>query len=67
MKTLKKELTKQYNYNMDNIKDIFLPGDIVTIRQKLANKPEMIVVKKMSRNVKTEHINTTLFLGILCR
>ena len=52
---------------MDNIKQYFLPGDLVTIRQDIPNKPTMLVVKKLERTVKTNEINGTFFLRILCR
>lgn len=47
----------------------FLPGEVVTLKQDLPNKPEMIVVK---RETKTFKINKTsekedYFIGIKCR
>jgi hypothetical protein len=51
----------------NNIKKFFLPGDIVTIRQDIPNKPVMLVVKKVTKTIKTEHIKGDFFQGILCR
>ena len=41
----------------------FLPGDTVTLRKDIPNRPTMIVVKKVTRYVK----NNPYFQGILCR
>ena len=53
---------------MEKIKQFFLPGDVVTIRQEIPNKPTMIVVKKVTRTIRIggEEKND-LFQGILCR
>jgi hypothetical protein len=48
-------------------KQFFLPGDIVTIRQDILNKPEMIVVKKVTKNIKIDGKRDDYFQGILCR
>jgi len=48
-------------------KQFFLPGDTVTIKQNIANKPEMIVVKKVSKMIKNGHLDGVYFQGILCR
>ena len=46
----------------------FLPGDIVSLRQDIPNKPTMIVVKKVTKAVKLlGGIRNDLFQGILCR
>lgn len=50
-----------------NMKQFFLPGDVVTLRQDIPNKPTMIVVKKVKKVIKTESLNDEFFLGILCR
>ena len=42
----------------------FVPGDVVTIRHKVANKPEMVVKAKESKVVK--HDDASHFLGIRC-
>jgi len=41
----------------------FLPGDLVTIKKSMPNKPTMIVIKKITRYVK----NNPYFQGIQCR
>ena len=45
---------------------MFLPGDLVTLRQELPNKPVMIVVRKESTIFKDEYKNNNL-KGIRCR
>lgn len=47
----------------------FLPGDIVTLKKKevLPNSPTMIVVKKITKTIRTENIKGDFFQGILCR
>lgn len=46
----------------------FFPGDVVTIRQDIANKPVMLVVKKVTKTIRTESLKREdLFQGILCR
>ena len=54
---------------MENIdtKQFFLPGDVVTIRQDIPNKPTMLVVKKITRTIKLDGIKNDFFQGILCR
>lgn len=47
-------------------KTIFLPGDLVTIRQELPNKPIMIVVRKESTIFRDEN-KTNSLKGIRCR
>ena len=52
----------------DETKQFFLPGDLVTIRQEIPNKPIMLVVKKISKTVITrDHTMNEYFQGILCR
>lgn len=48
-------------------KQFFLPGDLVTIRQDLPNKPTMIVVKKVTKNIRVGSTRGNFFQGILCR
>lgn len=48
-------------------KQFFLPGDIVTLRQDIPNKPTMIVVKKVTKTIRTETLRGDFFQGILCR
>jgi len=49
-------------------KQFFLPGDRVTIRQQLDNKPTMYVIKKIVKTFRTsgDH-KSDFFQGILCR
>ena len=49
------------------VKQFFLPGDVVTLRQDIPNKPTMIVVKKVTKTIRTETLKGDFFLGILCR
>ena len=49
-------------------KEFFLPGDIVSIRQNLPNKPTMLVIKKIVKTIiKKDSEKNDLFQGILCR
>lgn len=47
-------------------KTMFLPGELVTIRQDLPNKPIMIVVRKESTIFRDEN-KTNSLKGIRCR
>ena len=47
-------------------KTMFFPGDLVTLRQELPNKPVMIVVRKESTIFRDENKNNNL-KGIRCR
>ena len=47
-------------------KTMFFPGDLVTIRQELPNKPVMIVVRKESTIFRDEN-KTNSLKGIRCR
>lgn len=48
-------------------KQFFLPGDVVTIRQDIPNKPTMIVVKKVTKNIRVGANRGNFFQGILCK
>ena len=48
-------------------KQYFLPGDIVTLRQEIPNKPIMIVVKKVTKTITLNNTKNDFFQGILCR
>ena len=48
-------------------KQFFLPGDVVTLRQDIPNKPTMIMVKKVTKNIKVGNNRGNYFQGILCR
>ena len=50
---------------MENDKTYFLPGDVVTLRQNIPNKPIMIVIKKETSFIKKEDNN--ILRGIKCR
>lgn len=52
-----KEINKQY----------FLPGDLVTIKQDLPNKPVMLVLKKVTKTFSTNTTKNDYFQGIFCR
>lgn len=52
---------------MEIDKQFFLPGDMVTIRQELPNKPTMLVVKKVTKTLKIGGVQNDYFQGILCR
>lgn len=45
---------------------MYLPGDLVSLRQDLPNKPVMIVVRKESTIFRDENRNNSL-KGIRCR
>ena len=46
----------------------FLPGDIVTLKQDLPNKPVMVVVKKETLTIKPkEGVKEEYLKGIRCR
>ena len=52
---------------MEN-KIFFMPGDVVTIRQNIPNKPTMLVVKKKTMTIKPKDGDKSDFLqGIICR
>lgn len=52
---------------MNDIKQYFLPGDAVTLRQNIKNTPEMYVVKKVTKNITIQNVKNDFFQGILCR
>lgn len=47
----------------------FIPGDLVILKKHelLLNSPTMIVVKKVTKTIKTESLKGDFFQGILCR
>lgn len=51
---------------MEDEKTYLLPGDLVTIRQDIPNKPIMMVVRKKTMTVKGDEIGKFL-QGIVCR
>lgn len=48
-------------------KTYFLPGDLVTIKQNLPNKPTMLVVKKETNLFKNKVTEDSILKGIRCR
>ena len=60
MKDLKKN-------NMELNKIYFMPGDIVTLKQDIPNKPTMIVVRKVTKSIRTTDVKNDYFQGILCK
>ena len=57
-------------YNeFDENRVYFNPGDIVTIRHDIDNKPTMFVVEKVTRSMYNKETNEkeNIFLGIKCR
>ena len=52
---------------MELDKVYFMPGDVVTLKQNIPNKPEMIVVKKKTLTIKPKEEDKSNFLqGMLC-
>lgn len=45
----------------------FLPGDVVTLKQDIPNKPIMIVVRKETMTFRTGNEKEDYFKGIRCR
>ena len=53
---------------MENEKIYFQPGDVVTIRQDIPNKPTMLVVQKETREFKDgPNMREDFLIGIKCR
>jgi hypothetical protein len=50
-------------------KEYFMPGDVVTIKQPLPNKPTMVVYKKKTLAIKDDSYQnkSEFFQGIICR
>lgn len=48
-------------------KTYFSPGDLVTIRQDIPNKPVMMVVKKINNLLKHDEDKEGILRGIKCR
>ena len=42
-------------------KQFFLPGDIVTVRQNIPNKPTMYVLKKVTKSLTIDNITRSFF------
>lgn len=54
------------NFNQEDTKIFFRPGDVVTLRQDIPNKPIMVVIRKETTIFKDNYQNTQL-RGIRCR
>ncbi len=52
---------------IDEQKIYFLPGDIVTLKQDIPNKPTMLVIKKESYIFKNKDMKEMTLKGIKCR
>lgn len=52
---------------MNDEKIFFLPGDVVTIRQDIPNKPTMVVIKKETYIFKNRDDKEPSLRGIKCR
>lgn len=52
---------------IDEQKIYFLPGDIVTLKQDIPNKPTMLVIKKESYIFKNKDMKEMSLKGIKCR
>lgn len=52
---------------MNDNKQFFLPGDVVTLRQDIPNRPTMLVVKKVTKSIRTGNVKNDYFQGILCK
>lgn len=52
---------------INETKQFFLPGDVVTLRQDIPNKPIMIVVRKVTKTIRTTDVKNDFFQGILCK
>lgn len=55
---------------MTEEKIYFMPGDVVTLKQDIPNKPIMIVVKKETMTIRYKDTSNTTedyFKGIRCR
>jgi hypothetical protein len=48
-------------------KQFFLPGDVVTLRQDIPNKPTMIVIRKVTKTIRTADVKNDYLQGILCK
>lgn len=52
----------------DEEKVFFQAGDVVTLKQNIANKPEMLVVQKKTLTIKPKTGETSnFFKGFICR
>lgn len=52
---------------INDVKQFYLPGDVVTLRQDIPNKPIMIVVRKVTKTIRVNEMKNDFFQGILCK
>ena len=52
---------------MEEEKIFFMPGDVVTLRQEIPNKPVMLVLKKETSMFKNKQGEDSILRGIKCR
>lgn len=52
---------------MEEEKIFFMPGDVVTLRQDIPNKPVMLVLKKETSMFKNKQGEDSILRGIKCR
>ena len=52
---------------INDMKQFFLPGDIVGLTKQIPNAPIMYVVRKVTRTIRTNDSKSDYFQGILCR
>ena len=53
---------------IDEEKVFFQAGDVVTIKQNIRNKPEMIIVQKKTLTIKPKDGDVSnFFKGLICR
>lgn len=56
------------NNMIDDARIYYCPGDVVMIKHDLDNRPKMMVVEKVSRNIISKDGNAeSVLLGIKCR
>lgn len=61
-------IKSMYN-ELDDEKIYYNPGDLVTVKHDISNKPKMFVVEKSTRSLYNKNTNEkeNVFLGIKCR
>ena len=61
-------IKSMYN-ELDDEKIYYNPGDLVTVKHDISNKPRMFVVEKSTRSLYNKNTNEkeNVFLGIKCR
>lgn len=64
-----------FNFKMNNMNNlgitpqVFLaPGDVVIVKHNIENRPKMVVIEKVSKNVRNEdNTISPVFMGMKCR